>query len=85
MARKKDYTNDVLDLVESGYYNVEQQINGGEIEEYEGCRNNIFMVLLSGEAKVSLLDASDPRAKNDFKTYCVEYSTFIGNITLIIW
>ena len=85
MANETDYTKEVLDLVYSGNYNIAQQFNGGDDEPYEGCEHNLYMVLESGEAKVSLLDESDSRARKDCKTYTVEYSTFMGEAILIIW
>lgn len=85
MAKKQQLDKEVLELIYSGSYDIAQQFNGGEEEPYEGCEHNLFMVLESGEAKVTLLDDSDPRARKDCKTYTVEYSTFMGDATLIIW
>ena len=85
MARKRNLDKEVLDLVYSGNYDIAQQFNGGDEEPYEGCEHNLYLVLESSEANVSLLDESDPRARKGSKTYTVEYSTFFGNATLIIW
>ena len=85
MENEKDYAQEVLRLVYRGYYNIVQQLNGGDEEPYEGCVHNLFMILEDGEAKVSLLDESDPRARKGCKTYTVEYSIYAGEATLIIW
>ena len=85
MARRRNLDKEVLDLVYSGNYDIAQQFNGGDEEPYEGCEHNLYMVLESGEANVTLLDESDPRARKGCKTYTVEYSTFMGAVTLIIW
>ena len=85
MAKKTNLDKEILDLINSGDYDIAQQVNGGEEEPYEGCVHNLYMVLESGEAKVSLLDDSDPRARKDCKTYAVEYSVYMGKFTLIIW
>ena len=82
---KKNYKKEVLKLVESGDYNIVQQINGGPEEPYEGCEHNLFMILGDSEPKVSLLDSSDPQARTDCKTYKVDYDTFLGHCVLIIW
>jgi len=85
MAKKKDLTQEVLDLVYSGSYDIVQQFNGSDEEPYEGCTHNLYMVLESGEAIVSLLKDDDEHARKGCKTYTVEYFTFMGDAKLIIW
>lgn len=85
MAKKKDLDMEVLELVYSGKYNIVQICDGQNEEPYEGCTHNLYMVLESGKAKVELLDVTNPHAREDCKTYSIEYSTFMGTFTLIIW
>ena len=80
-----DYKKEVLDLVSSGCYNIVQQINGGPEEPYEGCEQNLYLILLDPEPTVTLLDPSDPQARPDCKTYKVEFDTFVGHCAAIIW
>ncbi len=82
---KKNYKKEVLDLVESGCYNIVQQINDGPEEPYEGCEHNLYMILLDSEPTATLLDPSDPQARPDCKTYKVEFDTFMGHCAAIIW
>jgi len=82
---KKNLTDDLIELIRSGFYDIVQQFDGQEEEPYEGCDHNLFMWLESGEAKVSLLAPDDPRARNGAKTYTVEISTFMGDAVLTIW
>ena len=85
MAKKNDYKDEVLDLVSSGNYNIVQQINNGPEEPYEGCEQNLYMILFDPEPTVTLLDPSDPQARPDCKTYKVEFDTFVGHCAAIIW
>jgi len=85
MAKKTDYKEEVIDLVTSGCYDIVQQINDGPEEPYEGCEQNLFMILLDPGPIVTLLDKSDPQARKDRKTYKVEFDTFMGHCSAIIW
>jgi len=82
---KNNLTKDLIELIRSGSYEIVQQLEGHDEEPYEGCDHNLFMWLESGEAKVSLLEPDDPRAREDAKTYTVEISTFMGGAVLTIW
>lgn len=82
---KKNYKKELLKLVESGDYNIVQQINDGPEEPYEGCEHNLFMILGDSEPKVAFLDSSDPQARPNCKTYKVDYDTFMGHCVLIVW
>lgn len=85
MARNS-LTKQVMDLLNSGDYDIVQTIDGEAEEPYEGCEHNLMMVLNSGEAKVTKLKPTDPHARENCTTYAVEYSTFFaGIITLYIW
>ncbi len=85
MPRKIDYKKKVLKLVQSGCYNIVQQINDGPEEPYEGCEHNLYMILEDPEPTVTLLDASDPQARPNSKTYKVEFDTYLGHCAAIIW
>lgn len=76
---------EVLKLVSSGCYNIVQQINDGPEEPYEGCEQNLYMILEDVATKVSLLSPSDSQARKDCKTYKVEFDMFIGHCAVIIW
>ena len=82
---KKNYKKEVLQLVQSGCYNIVQQINNGPEEPYEGCEHNLYMILLDPEPTVTLLGSSDPQARPQCKTYKVEFDTFMGHCAAIIW
>ena len=85
MGRKQKVENIVLDLVYNGNYDIVQQINYGEEEPYEGCTRNLCMVIESGEATVQKLDESDSRSRKGCNTYTIKYSTYLGDVLLIIW
>ena len=85
MAKKINLKKEVLELVQSGCYDIVQQINDGPEEPYEGCEHNLFMILNDNMSTVKLLDSSNPQARKDYKTYKVEFDSFIGHCTTIIW
>lgn len=82
---KKNLTKELIELIQSGCFDIVQQFEGKEEEPYEGCSHNLFMWLESGEAKVSILNPDDPRVREGAKTYIVEISTFMGDAILTIW
>jgi len=82
---KKDYKQEVLELIQSGCYDMVQQINDGPEEPYEGCMHNLYMILEDDEPTATLLEPSDPQAREDSRTFKVEFDTFMGHGTLIIW
>jgi len=85
MEKKIDYKKEVLMLVTSGCYDIVQQINDGPEEPYEGCEHNLYMILEDDEPVVSLLDSSDPQAREDCRTYKIEFDSFLGHCVAIIW
>lgn len=85
MAKKINHKKEVLKIISSGCYDIVQQINDGPEEPYEGCEHNLYMILEDPEPTVSLLDSSDPQARPNCKTYKVEFDTFMGHCTVIIW
>lgn len=85
MAKKVNYKKEVLELVSSGCYDIVQQINNGPEEPYEGCVHNLYMILEDDETTASLLEPSDPQAREDSRTYKVDFDTFMEHGTLIIW
>lgn len=85
MVKKKNAKKEVLKLIDSGCYGIAQKINDGPEEPYEGCVHNLFWILEDFEPTATLLDPSDPQAREGYKTYKVEYDSFMGHCTLYIW
>ena len=45
---------EVLNLIQSGCYDIVQQINDGPEEPYEGCEHNLYMILEDPEPTVTV-------------------------------
>lgn len=82
---KKSLKQELIELIQSGCYDIVQQIDGMDEEPYDGCEQNLFMWLESGAAKVSLLNPDDPRVRSGAKTYTVKISSIMGKAVLTIW
>lgn len=82
---KKNPTEELMELLQTGCFDIVQQYGDHDEEPYEGCTHNLFMWLESGEATVTLLDETDPRARKGAKTFTMEMSTFMGDAVITIW
>ena len=87
MAKKnaKKVIEDLIELLWSNRFEWVQQVDGGDEEPHEGCINNMIVWLESGEAKVSVFEATDPQARDNSKTYKVEIPIWENDYVVTIW
>ena len=75
----------VIELIQSGDYEIAQIIGDGDQEEYQGCMGSLFMALEDDSTNVKLLDSKDPLCHKGSKTFMISYDSFFGDVRILIW
>ena len=75
----------VIELLESGDFQLAQIVGDGDPEEYQGCMGSLFMSLMDDSTTVKLLNSKHPLCQEDSKTFLITYGSFGGDIKILVW